>query len=272
MTVENLSKIYDKIFTSLKDNNINYPDVEAKIIINFTSQADFSEDKVNFILKKRLEGMPLAKIINQKGFWNDIFYTNEDTLDPRADSEVLVESIIKDYDAIKTKKINFIDLCSGTGCLGLSLLKELPNSHCLFIDISPKAMKINQLNAKLLNQESRSTFLISDLLSDPNLKLSDIKFIVANPPYIRSPDIKKLNNETSYDPLLALDGGSDGCDFYRSIIDQLKYLKYKGDLYLEVDPIIKDNLVKLVIDNNAKILYIKKDYLGLERLFKITLT
>ena len=72
-------------------------------------------------MEKRLEGKPLAKIINQKGFWNDVFYTNEDTLDPRADSEILVESILDDYDFMKMKKFNFIDLCSGTGCLGLSL-------------------------------------------------------------------------------------------------------------------------------------------------------
>ena len=275
---KNFSIIFNKVVASLKNNNINQPDVEAKIIINFaskkknskfTSQVIININKINLILKKRLEGKPLAKIINEKGFWNDVFYTNQDTLDPRADSEILVESINEDYEFMKNKKINFIDLCSGTGCLGLSLLNELPNSRCLFIDISFKAMKINQLNAKLLKLESRSKFSISNLLLDPNLKLNDIEFIVCNPPYIKSSDIKKLNKETLYDPLLALDGGDDGCDLYHQIVTQLKDLKYNSFLYLEIDPNIKDNLVKLVLDNNAKILYIKKDYLNLDRLVKI---
>jgi len=147
-------------------------------------------------VEKRLEGKPLAKIINQKGFWNDVFYTNEDTLDPRADSEILVESILDDYGFMKTIKFKFIDLCSGTGCLGLSLLGELSNSHCLFIDISHEALKVNKINSNQLNLDTRSTFLVSDLLSDSSLNLNNIEFIVSNPPYIKSLDIKKLNFET----------------------------------------------------------------------------
>ena len=282
MKVENIkevSKIFDNIVTSLKKNHINNPDSEAKIIIssasgkknfNFVSESDLNIDKINSILKKRLEGRPLAKIINQKGFWNDIFYTNENTLDPRADSEILVESVLDDFGFMMTKKFNFIDLCSGTGCLGLSLLGELSSSHCLFIDISPEAIKVNKINSSQLNLDKRSKFLVSNLLSDPNLNLNNIEFIVSNPPYIKSSHIKNLNSETLHDPLLSLDGGADGCDFYRSIIHQLNKIEFKGYLYLEIDPIVKDKVVNLVLENNANILYIKQDYLGLDRLVKIT--
>ena len=282
MTAENtkeISKIFDNIVTTLKKNHIDNPENESKIIIsyasgkknfNFISETDINIDKINSIVEKRLEGKPLAKIINQKGFWNDVFYTNEDTLDPRADSEILVESILDDYGFMKTIKFKFIDLCSGTGCLGLSLLGELSNSHCLFIDISHEALKVNKINSNQLNLDKRSTFLVSDLLSDSSLKLNNIEFIVSNPPYIKSLDIKKLNFETLHDPLLSLDGGVDGCDFYRSIILQLKNLKYKGCLYLEIDPIVKGDVIKLVLDNGANILYIKQDYLKNDRLIKIT--
>ncbi len=273
-----VSKIFNNIIISLQKNNIRNPDIEAKIIIssasdkdNFTSVShqDLNTNKINFIVKERLKGIPLAKIIKQKGFWNDIFYTNKNTLDPRPDSEVLVESILQDYEFMKTKKIHFIDLCSGTGCLGLSLLGELLYSQCLFIDVCNKAMKVNQINSELLNLKTRSNFLISDLLTNFSLSLRNIEFIISNPPYIRTADIEDLSTETRHDPLLALNGGYDGCDFYRLIITQLKNLKYKGYLYLEIDPIVKDKVVKLVLENNAKVLYIKRDYLELDRIIKI---
>ena len=273
-----ISKIFENTKNFLKENNINQPEIEAKIIMTYisgeknfySSSIDKIEiEKINIILKKRVEGKPLSKIINQKGFWNDIFYTDENTLDPRADTEILVESIIADYNFMKNKSINFIDLCSGTGCIGLSLLKELPNSNCSFIDISTQAIKINKLNSDFLKLKSRSNFFISDLLSDPNLNIDNIEFIVSNPPYIKSSDIKNLSTETLHDPILSLDGGNDGCDYYRSIFKQLKEYNYKGYLYLEIDPIVRDKVKNLALDNCAKILYIKRDYLKLERIIKI---
>ena len=272
------TKIFENTRDILKKNNINQPEVEAKIIIDFVNGENNPLSKIlsntkiqqiNTILKKRLKGEPLSKIIKQKGFWNDVFYTNENTLDPRADTEILVEAILEDYNFTKNKNINFIDLCSGTGCIGLSILKELPNSHCTFIDISEEAMKINQLNANLLKLTTRSKFLISDLLTNPNLNMSDNEFIVSNPPYIKSSDIKKLSHETLHDPLLSLDGGIDGGDYYRSIFKQLSENSYKGHLYLEIDPNVRDLVANLALDNNAKILYIKRDYLKLDRIIKI---
>ena len=273
-----IAKIFENTRDILKKNNINQPEVEAKIIIDYVKGGNTSFTKIlsntkiqqiNTIIKKRLKGEPLSKIIKQKGFWNDIFYTNENTLDPRADTEILVEAILEDYNFTKNKNINFIDLCSGTGCIGLSILKELPNSHCTFIDISEEAMKINQLNADLLKLTTRSNFLISDLLTNPNLNMNDNDFIVSNPPYIKSSDIKKLSFETLHDPLLSLDGGMDGGDYYRSIFKQLSQTNYKGHLYLEIDPNVRDLVTNLALDNNAKILYIKRDYLKLDRIIKI---
>jgi release factor glutamine methyltransferase len=273
-----ITKIFENTRDILKKNNINQPEVEAKIIIDYVKGDNtpfskiFSNTKIqqiNSIIKKRLKGEPLSKIIKQKGFWNDIFYTNENTLDPRADTEILVEAILDDYNFMKNNNINFIDLCSGTGCIGLSILKELPNSHCTFIDISEEAMKINQLNANLLKLTTRSKFLISDLLTNPDLNTSDNEFIVSNPPYIKSSDIKKLSHETLHDPLLSLDGGIDGGDYYRSIFKQLSETSYKGHLYLEIDPNVRDLVANLALDNNAKILYIKRDYLKFDRIIKI---
>ena len=273
-----MTKIFENTRDILKKNNINQPEVEAKIIVDYVKGENNPLSKIlsntkiqqiNTIIKKRLKGEPLSKIIKQKGFWNDIFYTNENTLDPRADTEILVEAILNDYNFMKNNNINFIDLCSGTGCIGLSILKELPNSHCTFIDISEEAMKINKLNADLLKLTTRSKFLTSDLLTNPNLNINDNDFIVSNPPYIKSSDIKKLSFETLHDPLLSLDGGMDGGDYYRSIFKQLSETSYKGHLYLEIDPNVRDLVANLALDNNAKILYIKRDYLELDRIIKI---
>jgi len=277
-SILSITKIFENTRDILKKNNINQPDVEAKIIIDYVKgdNTPFSKilsntkiQQINTIIKKRLKGEPLSKIIKQKGFWNDIFYTNENTLDPRADTEILVEAILDDYNFMKNNNINFIDLCSGTGCIGLSILKELPNSHCTFIDISEEAMKINKLNADLLKLTTRSKFLTSDLLTNPNLNMNDNDFIVSNPPYIKSSDIKKLSFETLHDPLLSLDGGMDGGDYYRSIFKKLSEISYKGHLYLEIDQNVRDLVANLALDNNAKILYIKRDYLELDRIIKI---
>ena len=91
------------------------------------------------VQNERIKGKPLAKIINEKGFWKSIFYTDDYTLDPRADSEIIVENVLKDCEKIKMIR-SILDLCCGTGCLGISIINELKNSHCDFIDISKKAI------------------------------------------------------------------------------------------------------------------------------------
>ncbi len=271
-------EIFDNVSISLKQNNINNYSAEAKIIIsssaenkNFYSLSaeDINSEKLNHIIEKRIEGIPLAKIINEKGFWKNLFYTNENTLDPRADSEILVESISNDYNFIKLNSFNFMDLCSGTGCIGLSILKEFKKSNCFFVELSPEAINVNKHNSKLLNLTSRSNFFSSDLLLDFKLSMRNIEFIVCNPPYIPSNDVKYLSKETLHDPLMALDGGSDGCYFYRLIISQLLKINYKGILYLEIDPKVRDNVLKLTVEKNLKVIYIKRDYLDLDRLIKI---
>ena len=110
-----ITKIFENTRDILKKNNINQPEVEAKIIIDFVNGENNPLSKIlsntkiqqiNTILKKRLKGEPLSKIIKQKGFWNDVFYTNENTLDPRADTEILVEAILEDYNFTKNKNIS----------------------------------------------------------------------------------------------------------------------------------------------------------------------
>ena len=278
---QNKTDLLINLTNFLKLNNIQNYQQESKIIISYAGgEEDFNNvnfDKINnkvfnSVVKQRIDGKPLSKIIKQKGFWNHVFITNEDTLDPRADSEIIIENILNDLSISSTKDYFFIDLCCGTGCLGISILSELQNSNCDFIDISKKAIlvcKNNIINAQL---ENRSSTYVSNLFSNyPVEKLNNANFLVCNPPYIPSPVYNKLDKETLYDPRIALDGGLDGTKIYFEIINFLIKVKFNGDIYFEIDPIITEKLYKFLLEKSVKIVYKKNDYLNLDRLIKITL-
>ena len=148
----NKLEIKKRLLEKLNTISGNQADQESQIMISYSAKkenyidvnnGEIDKELINKILNERIKGKPLAKIINEKGFWKNIFYTDDYTLDPRADSEILVEQILNDCFEIKNKKkFNFLDLCCGTGCLGISIIDELENSFCDFIDISKKALSL----------------------------------------------------------------------------------------------------------------------------------
>ena len=179
------------------------------------------------------------------------FYVDENVLIPRQDTEVLVEEVIQIAKKIKAKKI--LDLCTGSGAIAISLAKYLENVQLTALDISGKALDIAIANAKNNHVQDRITFVESNLFQDLAQEKYDI--IVSNPPYIRSEEIEKLDKEVKREPKVALDGGKDGLEFYRKIIDQgYQYLKYGGYICLEIGYDQKEEVVK-IIEN-------KKQYVG----------
>ena len=277
----NKSELQKNLSFYLKSFDVPNSEVESQIIIAHAANKDLFLDvdykNINFdILKKiiieRVNGKPLSKILNQKGFWNQIFYTNQYTLDPRQESEIIVENILKDLNGLKKQNLSFIDLCCGTGCLGISLLEELNSSQCYFIDISFEALEVCKKNISKMNVHNRSQIFKSNLFEDvPEGVIINSDFIVANPPYITTNHIKNLDKSTLYDPILALDGGSDGLFFYKEIINYLYEIEYKGEVYFEIDPMIISDFLKFLLEKNVKISYKKDDYLKLDRLLKISL-
>jgi len=267
----NKSELQKNLSFYLKSFNVSNSEVESQIIIAHAANKDLFLDvdykNINFdILKKiiieRVNGKPLSKILNQKGFWNQIFYTNQYTLDPRQESEIIVENILKDLNGLKKQKLSFIDLCCGTGCLGISLLEELNSSQCYFIDISFEALEVCKKNISKMNMHNRSQIFKSNLFEDiPEAIIINSDFIVANPPYIPTNHIKNLDKFTLYDPILALDGGSDGLFYYKEIINYLYEIEYKGEVYFEIDPLIISDFLKFLLEKNVKISYKKSDYL-----------
>jgi len=199
-------------------------------------------NKFQNLISERAKGKPVSRIINKKNFWKKEFQINKETLDPRPDSEVIIEYFFKYYED-KFKELKILDLGSGSGCLGLSLLDEYQNSKVSFLDVSKKSLKAVKLNSlkfkiyertKLINLDWSSPDWDRDLLDfEKNIKFDAI---VTNPPYIPSAEIELLQKEVKYyDPLIALDGGKDGLDAYRLIFSKLfKLLKPNGKIFVDI--------------------------------------
>jgi len=279
--IHNKTELRDQINLLLNDRSLKNPLTESQIIISYSANTsnyidvkfeDIDFQMIDHIISQRITGKPLSKIIKQKGFWKDIFYTDENTLDPRSDSEILIECIIQDFNSLKNSKFEFIDLCSGTGCLGISLLREFKSSTCDFIDISRQALLNCKKNIFDLAVDSRSKLYESDLFENyPISKIKNIKFIICNPPYIPTNQYYALDKETLHDPRISLDGGVKGLDFYIKILNFIETQPFKGDIYFEIDPAIVNDFEKFLLEKSIKIVYKKQDYLNLDRLLKITL-
>jgi len=208
--------------------------------------------------------MPIQYITNNQEFMKLNFYVDKNVLIPQPDTEILVEEVIEISKKINSKKI--LDLCTGSGAIGVSLAKYLPNCEITAVDISKKALQIAKKNAIINEVEKQITFISSDLFS--NLESQKFDIIVSNPPYIKRNDIENLEEQVKKEPLIALDGGEDGLDFYKKIIKEAhKYLVSEGYLCLEIGYNQKDEVIKLIEkEETFKNIYSKKDLYGIDRI------
>ena len=233
-----------------------------------------SEDEINTInTKKYLIGidclkksMPIQYITNTQEFMGFEFYVDENVLIPQPDTEILVEEVLDIIKIIKDKKkekIQILDLCTGSGAIGISLSKIFANDVIVTCsDISKEALKIVELNSK--KNSVNIKIVQSDIFKNIQNKFD---IIVCNPPYIESDIIKTLPKEVQNEPILALNGGKDGLDFYRIIIKEAKnHLNKGGYLALEIGFNQKEKVKKLLKDNNYQNIYSKKDLGGNDRI------
>lgn len=188
---------------------------------------------VNAMLARRLRREPISRILGQREFRGLDLKLGSETLDPRPDTEVLVEATLEALATIPAPRI--LDIGTGTGAILLALLSALPGASGIGIDIAPEAARVAQENAARLDLSARAGFLVGDLLA-PITPGERFHAIVSNPPYIPSADLAGLDPEVRlYDPLRALDGGADGLDFYRRIARAAKaHLEPGGILAFEV--------------------------------------
>ena len=228
-----------------------------EVLVNLNQKIE--NNKILEFLKyidRRALKEPIAYIIQQKEFWSRNFEVNNKTLIPRPETELMLEKLINIY---KKKSINILDIGTGSGCIILSLLSELKRSKGTGIDISLGALQIAKKNAKKLNILSNVKFQKKSINSFFSQKFD---LVVSNPPYIRSRDLKNLEDDIKlHEPKIALDGGNDGLDLIKKVIYKAKeILKANGRLALEIGNEQVLQVSKILEKNNFRIEYIVNDY------------
>ena len=274
-----LKEVIKQGIIQLKKNNIQSPELKARLllqhklnvtreylIINDTMQIEEKTEKQYFeAIQEIMQGKPLQHITNKQEFMGMTFFVNEDVLIPRPDTENLVEEVInlikKDRkEKNKEEKVRILDLCTGSGAIAVSIAKYVEKCKIIAIDISPKALKVAKTNAKINDTEEKIEFMQSDLFKNLNEKIHKFDIIVSNPPYIETETIKKLDIEVQKEPLIALDGGIDGLDFYRKIIENSsKFLNKNGYLCFEIGYNQKQRVIEILEKYKFKEIYCKKD-------------
>ena len=219
--------------------------------------------RVERLTKRRLTHEPMSQILGYREFWSLSFKVTPDVLTPRPDSETLVEAVLSVVPD-RSARLRLLDLGVGSGCLLLSLLHALPNARGLGIDRSERALAVARENAEALGLADRAEMRAGDWGAD----LPDqYDIVVSNPPYIPSDDIEGLAPEVSeHEPWLALDGGRDGLDAYRTLAGELPYLVREGGwTVLEVGQGQAAAVARLVRAAGFRIERVVADLGGIER-------
>ena len=265
----------------LKDNKIEDYDIISKLLIEhvcsisrsmiIVHQEDMVDDEKEVSYKKCIEkiikGTPVQYITNSQEFMALNFYVDENVLIPQPDTELIVEEIIENY---KSKNCKIMDLCTGSGAIGISIAKYIEGASIVATDISTKAIQISKLNAEKNLVRGKIRFIESDIFE--KIDESDFDVIVSNPPYIETDVINKLSAEVKCEPHIALDGGEDGLKFYRLIVDKAwSYIKNGGQLFLEIGYNQRELVEEILIKNGKYYnIYSKKDLGGNDRIIVAT--
>jgi len=259
----------------LKQNNIEDASLKTRILLAFTigkekeylithDDEELSQEiclKYENYIKRILDHEPIQYITGKQEFMKLDFFVNENVLVPRADTEILVEESLKIIRENKLKTA--LDLCTGSGAIAVSVAKYGDVEKVLATDISPKALEVT--NTNIDKHEVNVKTLESDLFGNINEKFD---IIISNPPYIETEIIKTLAKDVKKEPKLALDGGKDGLDIYRKIIQNAwKYLNNEGFLCLEIGYNQKESILKIIKESyKYKDEYSKKDLFGNDRI------
>ena len=216
---------------------------DSYLIINFDKAVELSvEEKFKESIELLKNEIPIQYITNYQEFMGLSFYVDSNVLIPQPDTEILVEKVL---DILKkdSDKRNVLDLCTGSGAIGISIAKYSEGS-VMMSDISENALKIAKKNATSNEVIDKCKFVLSDMFENIEGKFD---IIISNPPYIRTKVISTLDAEVQNEPMLALDGGEDGLDFYKIIAENAyKYLNKDGILALEIGYDQKEEVISLL--------------------------
>lgn len=276
------SAIYKKAVTDLEAAGVMEASLDARLLLEAVCKTDRNtllvhgdrevtaeeEEAFEAFLAKRKERIPLQQILGVQDFMGLTFEVNDQVLIPRQDTEILVEEVLKNlHDGMR-----ILDMCTGSGCILLSLLHYSNETSGVGVDISAAALEVAKRNAdRLVFDEAvecsgcaRARFLQSNLFEKVE---GTFEIIVSNPPYIRPDVIETLMPEVKdHEPRMALDGGADGLDFYRIIVaESRKYLAGGGMLFVEIGCDQGEEVRTLMEQAGYKYVNVILDYAGLDR-------
>ena len=228
---------FQSICEVLKAAGIEDYKFEARVLLeefcgSASEFAEYESEALEAAINKRCQHYPLQYIIGKWDFYGYEFKVNESCLIPRADTETVIEVAKKILP--KGETVRFADLCAGSGCIGITLLRELKNSVCDAVELYPHTIEIAKENSQLNGVTDRYNPILADVLAGDCLD-GEYDAIISNPPYIRRDVLDKLSDEVKKEPVAALDGGEDGLVFYRAILDLYeKNLKADGVFIFEI--------------------------------------
>ena len=261
MLVCNLIEKGSKI---LKEKNISSYAIDSELLLSKIIKKDRAfiltnneylvsykeaRDYLN-IISRRKKHEPLAYIIKRKEFWSLDFKVDHNVLIPRPDTEVIVEKVIKKF---KNKSdLSILDVGTGSGCILLSLLKELNRSRGIGIDRSSRTLNIAKKNSKILNLMQRVKFIHCDI---DNFNFGNYDIVVSNPPYICSHGLKYLSEDVkNFEPKIALNGGKCGYEIINKVIIKTrKLLKVGGHLFIEIGNEQSRRVIETLVKNRFRL-------------------
>lgn len=219
---------------------------------------------IKSLIERRLKKEPLQYIIGECYFYNIKIKVGRGVLIPRPETEILVEQVLERQKLISNTGNRILDLCTGSGCIALAIGKNVPEFQIFGIDKSEKAVKYATEN-KALNNIKNVIFLVGDMFNPFKEKI--FACITANPPYVKTDEISKLQPEIkNYEPLEALNGGEDGLNFYRKIIENAgKYLLNSGLIFLEIGQGQAKAVQNIALMSGFNVIEVVKDIAGIDR-------
>lgn len=211
---------------------------------------------------------PISKILNRRAFWESDFFINEDVLDPRPETEIIIERTLELFE--KHESFRFLDIGTGSGCILLSIAKEFRRSYGIGIDVNEKAIAVARKNKKDLHVENVEIKNVDWNYFEPKKKFD---LIVSNPPYIKTADISKLDDSVKdFDPHIALDGGENGLEAYEQLSDLIKdWLNPDGKVLLEIGYNQYDDVKNLFKSKGYLLVNSHKDFQKIRRVLEFSI-
>ena len=274
-----MNDLIKESIAKLKQKNINNPELDLRILLKHASKKNneiilsnlnldnIDIDKFKISLQKRIDRQSIAKIINNKSFWKYDFYVNNFVLDPRPETELIIEEVLNIY-TNKNLRLKILDIGTGSGCIAISLAKEYKNASISAIDVSQEALEVAAKNSKIHSCGNQIQFKLIDF----NNINSRFDLIVSNPPYLTNDQFDNTDPEVkNFEPKLALVGGDDGLKFYREYSSILQNLMNKKAYFVcEIGINQRNDCEEIFQNSGLHLSNIVHDLQGIERILSFS--